>query len=59
MKIVTTKDGLYKLEIVKIYNKQERFFGKVLIKHEGCKTPTRFDIIYFNSIVEEQDKILI
>lgn len=59
MKIVTTKDGLYKLGIVKIYNKEERFFGKVLIRYEGFKTGTRFDIIYFNSIVEEQDKILI
>jgi len=59
MKIVTTKDGLYKLEIVKIYNKEEKFFGKVLIKYEGCKTPTRFEIDYFNSIVNDQDIILI
>jgi hypothetical protein len=58
MKIVKTKEG-YNLSIVKVYAKNERFFGKVLIKHEGLKTGTRFEIDYFNSIVEEQDKISI
>jgi hypothetical protein len=59
MKTVITKDGLYKLQIVKIYDKTERFFGKILIKYQDCKTPTRFEIIYFNSIVNDQDMILI
>ena len=56
MTTITTKDG-YNLEVVKVYSKNERFYGKVLIKQEGCKTNSRFDLNYFNSIVEDKDKL--
>jgi hypothetical protein len=56
MTTVTTKDG-FKLEVVKVYSKEERFFGKVLVRFEGFKTSSKFEINYFNSIVEDKDKI--
>jgi len=56
MKTITTKDG-FDLTIVKVYSKEERFYGKVSVKQGDSKTASRFDVEYFNSIVEEKDKI--
>ena len=53
---VITKDG-YKLEIVKVYSKEEKFYGKILVKQEGFRTSSRFDLTYYNSIVEDKDII--
>jgi hypothetical protein len=41
----------------KSYLKEEKFFGKVLVKVEGFRTSQRFDLDYFNSIVEDKHKI--
>lgn len=56
MKTVNTISG-EKLTVVKVYNNNEKFFGKVLIKFDGFRTSTRFDVSYFNSVVEDKDKI--
>jgi len=56
MGTIITKDG-FKLEVVKVYSKEERFFGKVLVRFEGFRTSIRFDLNYFNSIVEDKDKL--
>jgi|688.fasta_scaffold1816788_1 hypothetical protein len=56
MNTITTIDG-YTLEVVKVYSKEEKFYGKVLIRHQGVKTTNRFDLKYFNSIVQDKDKI--
>jgi hypothetical protein len=56
LKNITTKEG-YKLQVVKVYSQGERFYGKVLVMQEGCDTPSRFKTEYFNTIVEEKDKI--
>jgi hypothetical protein len=56
VKNIITKEG-YKLQVVKVYSQGERFYGKVLVKQDGCDTPSRFKTEYFNSIVQDQDKI--
>lgn len=57
MKTVTTKDG-YTLIIGEVYAKGQRFYGKVAV-WQGDKSGqrSRFDVDYFNSIVEDKDKI--
>ena len=57
MKAVTTKCG-FTLKVGNVYPKESKFYGKVMIYQEGCKTPSRFEVEYFNSIVEEKDKIV-
>jgi hypothetical protein len=56
MKSIKTKDG-FKLEVVKVYSKGERFFGKVLVRFEGIRTSSKMDLNYFNLIVEDKDKL--
>lgn len=58
MKTIITKDGFI-LQVIKVYSKDERFYGKVLVKQEGCNSGSRFDVDYFNSIVEDKNKIKI
>lgn len=56
MTTIETKDG-FKLKIKKVYAKTERFYGKVSVLVGDSRTPSRFDIDYFNSIVQDKDKI--
>ena len=57
MKTVTTKDG-YTLIVGDVYPKGHKFYGKVAVwQGEKNGTRSRFDVEYFNSIVEDKDKI--
>ena len=56
MKTIETKDG-FKLKIRKVYSKTERFYGKVSVLVGDSRTPSRFDVDYFNTIVFDKDKI--
>ena len=57
MKTVITKDG-YTLIVGDVYPKGAKFYGKVAV-WQGDKSGqrSRFDVDYFNSIVEDKDKI--
>ena len=56
MTTITTKCGTT-LRVGNVYPKGNKFFGKVMIYQEGFNSPSRFEITYFNSIVEDKDKI--
>jgi hypothetical protein len=57
MRKVITKDG-YTLIVGEVYPKGHRFYGKVAVwQGEKKDTRSRFDVKYFNSIVEDKDKI--
>lgn len=56
MKTVITKCGTT-LRVGNVYPKGSKFFGKVMIYHDGFNTPSRFDVKKFNDLVEDKDKI--
>jgi hypothetical protein len=56
---ITTKDG-YTLIVGEVYPKGHKFYGKVAVwQGDKSGTRSRFDVEYFNSIVEDKDKIKI
>ncbi len=56
MKTITTKCGTT-LRIGKVYPQGNKFYGKVMVYQYDQKSPSRFNVEYFNSIVEDKDKI--
>jgi hypothetical protein len=56
MKTITTKCGVT-LRVGKIYPEGNKFFGKIMVYQYNQNSPSRFTVDYFNSIVEDKDKI--
>ena len=56
MKTITTKCGV-PLRVGKMYPESSKFFGKIMVYPYDQKTPSRFAVDYFNSIVEDKDKV--
>tara|TARA_R110001599_G_scaffold76702_1_gene209605 strand:- start:63 stop:251 length:189 start_codon:yes stop_codon:yes gene_type:complete len=53
---ITLKDGR-NVELVKVYNQNERFSGSVLIRFDGFRTSLRLTIKEFNELAKAKDKI--